>query len=104
MTTQAQAAVMESTAAKFEHVNQSLEGMLKRLLGELEVLQTQWVGHGGTTFEQVKLAWSADQETLHRALGETATAIRTAGRQYQTSDSAAADRLGAHRGGLSLPL
>jgi WXG100 family type VII secretion target len=95
---------MESTAAKFEHVNQSLEGMLKRLLGELEVLQTQWVGHGGTTFEQVKLAWSADQETLHRALGETATAIRTAGRQYQTSDSAAADRLGAHRGGLSLPL
>jgi WXG100 family type VII secretion target len=95
---------MESTAAKFEHVNQSLAGMLKRLLGELEVLQTQWVGRGGATFEQVKQAWAADQETLHRALGETATAIRTAGRQYQTSDSAAADRLGAHRGGLSLPL
>ncbi len=104
MTTQAQAAVMESTAAKFEHVNQSLEGMLKRLLGELEVLQTQWVGRGGTTFEQVKQAWAADQQALHRALGETATAIRTAGRQYQTSDGAAADRLGVQRGGLSLPL
>jgi WXG100 family type VII secretion target len=104
VTTQAQAAVMESTAARFEHVNQSLEGMLKRLLTELEVLQTQWVGRGGTTFERVKQAWAADQQTLHRALGETATAIRTAGRQYQTSDSAAADRLGAYRGGLSLPL
>jgi WXG100 family type VII secretion target len=95
---------MESTAAKFEHVNHALEGMLKRLLRELEVLRTQWVGHGGTTFEQVKLAWAADQETLHRALSETATAIRTAGRQYQTSDSAAAGRLGPHRGGLALPL
>ncbi len=95
---------MESTAARFEHVNHALEGMLKRLLGELEVLQTQWVGRGGSTFEQVKQAWAADQEALHRALGETAAAIRTAGRQYQTSDSAAADRLGAHRGGLTLPL
>ncbi|HKT01638.1 MAG TPA: WXG100 family type VII secretion target [Rugosimonospora sp.] len=104
MTTQAQAAVMDSTAARFEHVNEELQGMLKRLLGELEVLQTQWVGRGGTTFEQVKQAWAADQQTLQRALGETATAIRTSGRQYQTSDGAAADRLGAHRGGLALPL
>ena len=95
---------MDSTAARFEHVNEELQGMLKRLLGELEVLQTQWVGRGGTTFEQVKQAWAADQQTLQRALGETATAIRTSGRQYQTSDGAAADRLGAHRGGLALPL
>lgn len=104
MTTQAQAAVMESTARRFEQVGQSLDGMLKQLLGELEVLQTQWVGRGGTTFEQVKLAWAADQEALHRALGETAAAIRTSGKHYETSDSAAADRLGAHRGGLTLPL
>jgi WXG100 family type VII secretion target len=104
VTTQAQTAVMESTAARFEHVNDALEGMLKRLLGELEILRTQWVGRGGTSFEQVKQAWAADQAALHRALGETATAIRTAGRQYQTSDGAAADRLGAHRGGISLPL
>ena len=104
MTTQAQAAVMESTAARFEQVNHSLEGMLKRLLIELEVLQTQWVGRGGATFEQVKRAWAADQTALHRALSETATAIRSAGRGYQTSDDAAADRLTAGRGGMSLPL
>ena len=29
-------------------------------------------------FEQVKQAWVAEQESLHRALAETATAIRTA--------------------------
>jgi WXG100 family type VII secretion target len=104
-TTQAQAAVMEATASKFEQVDQSLQGTLKRLLGELEVLRSQWQGAGGASFEQVKLAWAEDQQVLQRALGETATAIRTSGRQYQTSDSAAADRFGGSRGsGLRLPL
>jgi WXG100 family type VII secretion target len=103
-TTQAQAAVMEATATKFEQVNQSLQGTLKRLLGELEVLRTQWQGAGGASFEQVKLAWAEDQQALQQALGETATAIRTSGRQYQTSDNAAADRLRGTTGGLQLPL
>jgi len=104
-TTQAQAAVMAATATKFDQVNQSLQGTLKRLLTELEILRTQWQGAGGASFEQVKLAWAEDQQTLHQALGETATAIRTSGRQYQTSDTAAADRFGgSRRGGLELPL
>jgi WXG100 family type VII secretion target len=102
-TTQAQAAVMEATATKFEQVNESLQGTLKRLLGELEVLRTQWQGAGGTSFEQVKLAWAEDQQKLQQALTQTATAIRTSGRQYQTSDTAAADRLGRSNA-LRLPL
>jgi WXG100 family type VII secretion target len=104
-TTQAQAAVMEQTAAKFDQVNESLQSTLKRLLGELEVLRTQWQGAGGASFEQVKLAWAADQGTLQRALGETATAIRTSGRQYQATDTVAADRFGGQQhGGIQLPL
>jgi WXG100 family type VII secretion target len=103
-TTQAQAAVMQQTADRFDQVNQSLQGMLRSLLGELEVLRTQWQGAGGASFEQVKLTWSEDQQALHQALAETATAIRTAGRQYTTADTAAADRLGGQRGGMQLPL
>src|SRR5882757_8311258 len=104
-TTQAQADVMEATATRFEHVNQSLHGTLKRLLSELEVLRSQWQGAGGRSFEQVKTAWAEDQQALHDALGQTATAIRTSGRQYQTSDTAAADRFGgSRRGGIELPL
>ncbi|GAA5177554.1 hypothetical protein GCM10023322_02500 [Rugosimonospora acidiphila] len=103
-TTSAQAAVMEATAAKFDQVNQSLQGTLRRLLGELEVLRSQWQGAGGASFEQVKLAWAEDQAALQQALGETATAIRTSGRQYTTSDGAAADRLRGSTGGVRLPL
>lgn len=94
---------MERTAARFDQVNESLQGVLRRLLTELEVLRSQWQGAGGSSFEQVKLAWSADQEALSRALAETAAAIRTAGRQYDTTDQAAATRLAGRRG-IELPL
>lgn len=104
-TTEAQAAVMRQTADKFEQTNQSLQTMLKSLMGELEVLRTQWQGAGGSSFEQVKQTWSEDQTALHQALGETATAIRTSGTQYTMTDTSAADRLGGHRGGSrQLPL
>ena len=93
--------LMQTTARRFEDVNASLDGMLRRLLGELEGLRSQWTGAGGRSFEQVKLAWAADQEKLHRALAETATGIRTAGRQYTATDTTAADRFTARH---SLPL
>ncbi|MBM0235856.1 WXG100 family type VII secretion target [Micromonospora sp. STR1_7] len=103
--TQAEAAVMKQTAAKFEQVDQSLQSMLTGLLAELEVLQQAWRGAGGRSFEQVKRQWSQDQAALHRALRETAGAIRTAGRQYDASDDEAASRVaGTNRGGIQLPL
>ena len=102
--TQAEAAVMQQTAAKFEQVDQSLQSMLSGLLAELEVLQTAWRGAGGRSFEQVKQAWSQDQSNLQRALRETATAIRTAGQHYDSSDSDAASRVATTNRGIQLPL
>jgi WXG100 family type VII secretion target len=104
-TTQAQAAIMEATATKFENVNSSLQDMLKRLLAELEILHTQWQGRGGRSFTQVKLAWAEDQAALQRALAETAAAIRSSGRQYTATDDEAASRVATtNRGGVTLPL
>lgn len=103
--TQAQAVVMERTAAKFDQVNDSLQSMLRQLMAELEALRSAWRGAGGRSFEHVKVAWANDQEVLQRALGETAAAIRTAGRQYEASDTAAAGRAAQiNHGGMSLPL
>ncbi|HEU4424843.1 MAG TPA: WXG100 family type VII secretion target [Pilimelia sp.] len=102
--TQAEAQVMEQTAAKFEAVNNSLQGMLTRLMSELEVLQTAWQGAGGRSFTQVKQAWQQDQQAIQRALQETATAIRTSGQQYTASDSEAANRVAATNTGVQLPL
>src|SRR2546423_14570939 len=89
---------MQQTADRFDQVNQSLQAMLRSLLGELEVLRTQWQGAGGASFEQVKPAWSEDQQALHQALAETATAIRTSGLPYEATHPTAADPLGRHPG------
>jgi WXG100 family type VII secretion target len=104
-TTEAQATVMAQTAARFDQVNVSLEGLLHRLMTELDVLRTQWQGAGGRSFEQVKAAWAHDQELLHRALGETAEAIRRSAQQYDAADSIASQRLApARAGSMTLPL
>ena len=102
--TQAQAAVMQQTARKFEQVDESLQSMLSGLMTELEVLRQAWQGAGGRSFEQVKQRWAEDQASLHRALRETATAIRTSGQQYDTSDSEAGGRVAATSRQITLPL
>ena len=78
--------------------------MLSNLLAELEVLQQAWRGAGGRSFEQVKQEWSRDQAALQRALRETATAIRTAGAQYDASDNQTASRVAGVNRGIQLPL
>jgi WXG100 family type VII secretion target len=104
-TTQAQAAVMEQTAARFEQVNEGLQGMLTRLMAELEIVRTQWQGAGGGSFDQVKQAWAADQRALQEALLATAAAIRTAGRRYHATDAEVASQVTrTARGPLDLPL
>jgi WXG100 family type VII secretion target len=102
--TTAQADVMERTAAKFEQVNHALEKMLGRLMGELDQLKSQWQGAGGRTFDETRRLWADDQRRIHRALAETATAIRTAGRDYTASDETAVDRVRSTRGTVVLPL
>jgi WXG100 family type VII secretion target len=103
--TKAEAAALAATATRFEQVNDSLRGRLRRLMGELDVLHTQWQGAGGRSFTQVKLAWADDQEQLHAALGDTAAAMRSAASQYAATDSAASDRFQPRASGpIALPL
>jgi WXG100 family type VII secretion target len=104
-TTQAQAQVMETTASKFETVNTQLQQMLSTLLSNLEVLQSKWVGAGGSSFTAVKNQWTEDQAKIQRALLETATAIRSSGQNYTVTDYQAKSRVSAtNRGGINLPL
>ena len=102
--TQAESAVMASTANKFEQVNGSLQGMLSTLMSELSALSGAWKGLGANAFEQVKVQYQADLKTLNNALSETAEAIRTSGAGYDASDNEAASRVAQSGGSFSLPL
>jgi WXG100 family type VII secretion target len=101
-TTQAQAAVMEQVAARFDDVQQSIQTTLNSLMREVESVRSAWQGRGAATFEQVSVAWADDQRRMLRALAETATAIRTAGRFYTATDDEVASRMNV--GTVTLPL
>ena len=103
--TQAESAVMQSTAAKFEQVNQDLTSMLNNLMSELSVLSSAWKGLGAAEFEEVKQQYAKDLSDLNRALADTAEAIRASGTGYDVSDSDAAARVTKSAGGgFALPL
>ena len=102
--TQAQAAVMASTAAKFDHVNDSLQSMLSTLMSELSALSGAWKGLGANAFEQVKIQYAADLKSLNQALEETAKSIRASGVGYETTDTEAASRVANTGGNFQLPL
>jgi WXG100 family type VII secretion target len=102
--TQAESAVMTSTAAKFDQVNGALQSMLSTLMSELSVLGGSWKGLGATAFEQVKTQYAADLRSLNNALADTAESIRASGAGYQATDSEAASRVARTGGTFTLPL
>ncbi|GAB1644614.1 WXG100 family type VII secretion target [Krasilnikovia sp. MM14-A1259] len=102
--TQAESAVMATTAAKFETVNSGLQSMLHVLMSELSVLGGAWKGLGAQKFEEVRGQYARDLSNLNRALLETAEAIRTSGVSYDASDSQAAARVAKSGGSYTLPL
>lgn len=102
--TQAESAVMASTAAKFDQVNESLQTMLSTLMSELSALSSTWKGLGATAFEQVKVQYAADLKSLNSALGQTSESIRQSGKSYDTTDTDAASRVAGTGGNFQLPL
>jgi WXG100 family type VII secretion target len=102
-TTEAQAAVMFSTAARFDQARESLDSTLSRLMIELDALRTQWQGAGGRSFDAVRVRWADDLAKLTNALGATADSIRRAASRYDASDEQAAARFSGP-GPLTLPL
>ena len=102
--TQAQAAVMANTAAKFDQVNGALQQMLSLLMTELSELNGSWKGLGATAFEQVKTQYATDLRNLNNALAETAESIRASGAGYDAADSDAAQRVARTGGTFTLPL
>lgn len=95
---------MAQTANKFRSTNADLAGMLTRLMGELDGLRAGWKGQGAQAFDNARLQWSADMDSLHRALDETAGAIEKAGTFYTSSDSESANRLNSFQGGTTVKL
>jgi WXG100 family type VII secretion target len=97
-TTQAQQAELNTAAQRFEQVDGELQTMLNTLMSELESTQTAWQGAGGRAFSGVKQAFHNEQKALNRNLLETAQALRTAGQNYDATDTEAASNISRSTG------
>lgn len=102
--TSAESAVMATTAAKFDEVNNDLQTMLSTLMNELSALSGAWKGLGAAAFEQVKVQYAQDLKTLNTALAQTAQSIQDSGKSYDSTDTEAASRVASTGGNFSLPL
>jgi len=102
--TSAESAVMATTAAKFDEVNQQLQTMLSQLMNELSSLGGAWKGLGAAAFEEVKVQYATDLKTLNSALAQTSESIRQSGTGYTATDTEAASRVASTGGNFSLPL
>jgi WXG100 family type VII secretion target len=103
-TTQVQQHELDAAARRFEEVNGEVQGMLKTLISELESMKQDWQGAGGRSFEMVKAAWSADLDGLNRNLLETASGIKSSGRNYDATDTDAGAAMNNAGGNLDLKL
>jgi WXG100 family type VII secretion target len=103
--TQAEAGTLIATAQRFDTVREALDARLRRLMGELDVLHSQWQGAGGRSFAQVKAAWAADQAQINTALTTTAEAMRASAGGYRDVDTGVSSRFQAPAGAtVQLPL
>jgi WXG100 family type VII secretion target len=103
--TQASSSDMAKAAAEFDRVNGEIDVMLRKLMGELEILNSSWRGLAGTKFTEVKLQYERDLTTINQALAATAESIRVSGLDYTATDTDAAARVTqSGGGGINLPL
>jgi WXG100 family type VII secretion target len=101
--TQTDLALMEQTAGQFESVAAQLQTMLQSVQQKVANLRAAWVGRGAASFQQVMDAWSRDQDSINRLLGQTAELIRSSGREYGATDTDAASRFGTGGGAVPPP-
>lgn len=77
---------METSASKFEQVEGDLKKLLNDLMNQLEGLRGAWAGQSARSFDNVKEAFTQQQNKLSSALLETANGVRSSGKNYTASD------------------
>jgi WXG100 family type VII secretion target len=80
---------MESTAARVEDAASNFSAEVKGLMNRLAGMAGDYVGGGGTAFQEVSARVDKLTAAAYYALAETAQAVRTSGRSYADADDEA---------------
>jgi WXG100 family type VII secretion target len=77
---------MESTATRIDDAAANFSSEVQALMSRLSGMANDYVGGGGTAFQNVSSSVSGLTAVAYQALAETAELVRTAGRSYAITD------------------
>jgi len=78
--------VMAKAAQSAANISAQLSATAEAMSTQLSVLNTGWVGAGGSAFQGAHQRIRGDMDRINGALGRLSTLLSDAGRQYVTSD------------------
>ncbi|MGH3683816.1 MAG: WXG100 family type VII secretion target [Pseudonocardiaceae bacterium] len=79
---------MQAAANHVVEVNQSVQGQLKALQGQLTPLAAGWKGQAATAFTLLMERWDTDARQLNEVLNSIGERIRGSGTTYAQADEA----------------
>lgn len=79
---------LSTAAALVAEARRDFERLDTELVEHIDSARSRWVGHGGSAFAAVGLAWSARQHTILAALDGFADALRATERDNTATDDA----------------
>ncbi len=79
---------MQAAANHVVEVNQSVQGQLSQLRGQLAPLAGAWKGQAASAFQVLMDRWDNDARTLNEALNGIGEQIRGSGTTYAQADEA----------------
>lgn len=88
--------LLTSAAIEAGTTAEGLDTMLRNLMGRLEPLMTEWLGQGGTAFQNVRLEFENEMGKLNRALNSIGEDMGLSSADYVgADDQMAADLVAA---------
>lgn len=83
---QTETGLLTAGAIEAGNTAEGLDTMLRNLMGRLEPLMEQWLGSGGTAFQNVRLEFENEMGKLHRALTSIGEDMGLSSTDYVNAD------------------
>src|SRR5919109_904013 len=84
----AELATMHAAAQHVYDVNAQIQSQLSNLKSYLAPMVATWSGQASSDFQALQARWDTSADDLNQVLRQMSQALRSAGEQYQATESA----------------
>lgn len=95
------AEVLVDSAQELDRTYQDVTTRITKMRSQLDGLQSQWIGRGGTGFAGSIEAWQGQANKVKQALEDFGRQLRDVEASYNTTEDAVSSAFNKYAGGLS---